>query len=366
MPTCIYCREEKQTSDFNAEHVFPVGLTGHRNKMPVLENTVCRLCNSRLGREVVEPFLRQSYEGVALRSYHGIIDVSKDDTLREIGMRINRHRVSAIVPSLSEQGIRYFFVGYPNDDPGFQPDEGHPRGFVQVPVQIGLLREGCPTPEYFIEAELLDSKCNLAGYFSTPEQPARVISPSEYGAEQAVAAARARGAIVDGYTVENPETGNTPGELNLSVSRAGLTRLVGNICLNFIAWKHGPEFALRRDFDVVRELVLDNGDGTNSPQIPYRFASWVEAKKVAEVPLFKTGSAAPQPTEHHVVVVDLGTDYKALVGLVTLFGQFTYRMTLTPNLEGLWTASMPRGTYFDWDKGEVCELAVLGRYAALL
>ena len=69
--TCIYCKKEKEESEFNREHVVPQ-MMGRYVNAPVLSNhEVCQECNSYFSEEVEGKIALDSYEAL-LRMKSGI------------------------------------------------------------------------------------------------------------------------------------------------------------------------------------------------------------------------------------------------------------------------------------------------------
>ena len=61
---CIYCKEEKNSTDFsNREHVIPAGIGtfGAGIRTPTLINLVCNTCNQAMGNDLETPCIRETY-----------------------------------------------------------------------------------------------------------------------------------------------------------------------------------------------------------------------------------------------------------------------------------------------------------------
>jgi len=348
VPICIYCRQEKDDNQFDREHVIPVSLTKRANAMPSLKGVVCEVCNKTLAREIINPWLRQTPEGIMMRGHYNLVRVTPRDDRRKIGARVDRRRVSLDFPELAAEGIAYTFVGHLPDGVHPRPS-GHsnPFGFAQVHAQIRLKRPD-GTCEY-VTGEKLDSpSTDLAGYSS--DETTKVIAGSEEVARQVVEAARARGAVVNEYTVHDP-SGRLKGELTLNISQSLETRLVAYLSINHLAWRLGREFVMREDFDAIRAVIMDNTHRNIDRSAPYPFPNWMKpVRKLDRLMVF-------DGTKHmtsccHVIAHDWGANFENIQTKLTLFGTYTHEMTLTQGFSGLWRGDVAIATIFDWQRGD--------------
>lgn len=356
---CIYCSESKPKKQFGREHVFPAALTGRTNGMPTLK-CVCRDCNQRLGDEVVSPFMRSSYEGVIQRGQFGLVESTINDEAKKINARIDRERVKT---EFELDGLLYDFIGYlPRDSEHRPPNVAGPFGFIRIPIQVGLISSEDGPYEYFAEEAMEKSNPDLSAYFSNQHWPAHGVGPSEASAQRAVELARRLGAKINDVRLETRSAGSMPGEITINISMSLTTRFIGYICLNHAAWTLGANFALREEFDTLRQVILDHGDGTNDPSAPFRHPRWLRPNTIDFAPMLWLPGKQPERVLHHVVVMDLSADYKALTGRVSFFGGRTYEMTLAQGFSGIWLTDYAKGTHFDWKDGGATELELRHRY----
>ena len=98
---CIYCKQEKEETDFNTEHVIPQMFGTYPGKAPVLNQyQVCRECNSFFSRELEDKIALDSIEALS-RMQYGTKRISDGRQLR--GKRLKVEISEGILKGISPQ-----------------------------------------------------------------------------------------------------------------------------------------------------------------------------------------------------------------------------------------------------------------------
>ncbi len=330
--------------------------------MPSLQQVVCERCNKRLAREIINPWLRQSPEGVMMRGHYGFVRVTPNDDLRKIAARVDRRRVTVDFPELDAEGIAYTFVGHLRDGVHPRPPgQTEPFGYAHVFSQIRLRRPDGAF-EYITGQKLNDDSTDLSGYSS--EGPARVIANSDAVGRDLVELARNSGAEVKDYFVEDV-SGQLKGELTLNVSQSLETRLVGYLSINHLAWRLGREFVAREEFDAIREVIMDDSHSAIDRRAPYPFPQWMKpVRSVDRLMLFD--GHEHRASRCHVISHDWSSSFQNLQTKMTLFGTYTHEMTLTQGFKGIWRGDVACATIFDWERGKASEIGFQRRQDGLI
>ena len=119
-------------------------------------------------------------------------------------------------------------------------------------------------------------------------------------------------------------------------------RLLAKIAFNFLAWVTGAEFALRPDFDALRNFVR------------YGTEPATEIVRVGRRPILAneivTGT---QMTNGHVITVEAMPEKALVLAQLALFNSLKYRIVLSESYSGVWFA---KGLHFDIEERSVTEL----------
>jgi hypothetical protein len=111
-------------------------------------------------------------------------------------------------------------------------------------------------------------------------------------------------------------------------------RGVAKISFNFLAYSRGADFALRPDFDAIRNYIRF---GVKPPRPPVI---------VTKIPILRGDDASYRQTNGHVIVLDWDKMNEGIVCLVSLFNHLTYHVVLCPKYSGLWHP-VSAGRHFD-------------------
>jgi hypothetical protein len=121
-----------------------------------------------------------------------------------------------------------------------------------------------------------------------------------------------------------------------------LARAIGKIAFNYLTKIAGAAFALRGEFDAVRQFIRDG----NGKRLDFVYT--------LEVPIVKNRSGDPPPT-WHVLTLYWDAKREAILVQLALFNQFAYHIRLCRDFRGLWRELLS-GHVFDVEKLEVREL----------
>jgi hypothetical protein len=111
-------------------------------------------------------------------------------------------------------------------------------------------------------------------------------------------------------------------------------RGVVKIAFNFLAYLKGADFALRSDFDAIRDYVRLGVRPFPPPVI------------VTKIPILRGDDSFYRQTNGHVVVLDWDKVNQGIVCLLSLFNHLTYHVNLCWRYSGVWHP-LGGGRHFD-------------------
>ncbi len=111
-------------------------------------------------------------------------------------------------------------------------------------------------------------------------------------------------------------------------------RGVAKIAFNFLAYLRGADFALRSDFDAIRDYIRLGVRPSPLPVI------------VTKTPILHGDDAFYRQTNGHVIVLDWDKVNQGIVCLVSLFNHLTYHVNLCWTYSGVWHP-LGGGRHFD-------------------
>jgi len=111
-------------------------------------------------------------------------------------------------------------------------------------------------------------------------------------------------------------------------------RGVTKIGFNFLAYLRGADFALRSDFDAIRDYVRSGERPIPAPVM------------VTKIPILRGDNSFYRQTNGHVIVLDWDKLNQGIVCLLSLFNHLTYHINLCWQYSGIWHP-LGGGRHFD-------------------
>lgn len=155
---CIYCLQEKESNDFNREHVIPKSFGKFRNNFTLL-NLVCKDCNDFFSKELELPLGRDSMEALLRIRYD--IKPSREFNFKSL------NRVSFRMKTRDVYNGMYLELEFNKSrgDMGFTPR-----------TQIGITKDNGKTYEYFLWKDIISRETfEKQGYDFSPGTPVRIV-----------------------------------------------------------------------------------------------------------------------------------------------------------------------------------------------
>jgi hypothetical protein len=331
MAKCIYCLREGQ--EFNREHVIPVAFGTFEPVSFILYDAVCKDCNNFFSGTMERALSHDSFEKL-LRFRYGTkaATEAKDLPYRKIELKIG------------EPGPWFGATVL------LEPDRMG-KAVEPVPVpQVAFRWKGSQEWKFFVERELDEN--NLAQYVKPipGTLDIRVLGPSSADHERVVQKLQAAGVRFrqESY-LSNPITDD--GKVLLEIAAAmdqTIFRAIAKIAFNYMAHEHGTEFALRSDFDDIRNYVRYGTAPRWAPRMPV-------VVPVAKPILFDDRPQERQ-TNGHLITFDWHAGHMGFMAQVSLFNTVTYKVRICPVFSGIWRPDFGRGHHFDIEDRKITRL----------
>ncbi len=300
MPTCIYCRDIKEPSQFNREHVVPEAF-GRFEGALVLHDIVCVDCNDYFGRTLDRIISRGSAEGLQ-RYFWGVKHPSEIERFS-----YNNLRLSSEIPGDYHGALLTLFE-----------DADAPKGVKAVPVaQVGFAEaEG----DGFIHFSLAEVKAGV--WKDDPRidwrKGVKILGP---GMEETRALLEAQGVQitkwremtappVDGEEIEVTEEYRVSSEFQ---------RAIAKICFNYAAYVHGAAFMLQEPFDDTRRFIREG--------VAPDFRVW--GPKDTDIFPYESADHPGMSAIFHVVTVTKPLNADVVLGQVSLFNWLQWEVVLS-------------------------------------
>lgn len=293
--TCIYCKQEKEESEFNREHVVP-RMMGRYTDGPVLSsNQVCEECNSYFSKEIENKIGLDSLEAF-LRMRSGIKRMSDG---RQLGnTRISLEGVEGILKGLqflpvadSSKQERLHLeikpcVGFKIDDNEYEyySLEDIPNATKE---RIEELKQfSTPIIQFGYTEEEVSTVLYEKGYLNENDKYLEKELPDEYKADEFIT--------------------------NIKFSIDPIVRRVcAKTIFNYLCWSTSAEFMLESRFDSLRNYI--------------RYGIWSEDLWFKYSRGYVSVATPPNDTAHIVgTMLYNNNGMWELVGCVTWFGEITY------------------------------------------
>jgi hypothetical protein len=319
MPTCVYCRTAA-VEPFPKEHVMPRAFGGFRDNLTL--NCVCGDCNSSFNREL-EVFLTRDSVEALLRIRYGL--KTKSDP-RPVGA--SRLIIRVISPG-DWYGARIL-----------AKRAAESSEIIGEPLpQVGFRKFGETERKWFLEHEL-DNAPGWQRYRTDAET--HIVGKPEAAVQKLVEKLRKMGIVFKKR--EQPQTHETLVQVYAdSILDDIIFRGTAKIAFNFLAHCKGPDFALRIDFDEVREYIRFGA----KPEQPLVIASRTQ--------VLTTDDAFYRQTDGHLLVLDWDERKKGILYLLSLFNHLTYHVVLCGDYSGIWHP-LAAGRHFDLASRTISEI----------
>ena len=308
MPTCIYCRAEQDQPFVGVDHVVPEAFWPFNQPRMVLE-CVCAECNGYLGRGIEQLFNRDSVEGL-LRATFGL-------RTKQEGVRLGGKRLGMSVAEASDW----------NAVPVFGERNSRARNCTLRPYPTVLVRRKGDDGWKVIREPDVNAEA-LEAYLPNPE--VLVCGPTEKDTGRLQQRLADLGIRFKGWSNE-PRIGLAPVFANSPNDDVTL-RAVAKIAFNFLAHTQEACFALKAEFDDIRNYIRHGLLPSSGPPVQIMVNRLLRDQ----------GRLRPR----HAVVLNWDLEKRAILCLVTLFGYQLYQVTLCRRFYGLWRR-LDAGCIFD-------------------
>jgi len=314
---CIWCKVEKDESDFNVEHVMPQSFGTFEGNF-TLVNVVCKACNDFFAKEL-EPWLaRDSLEGFD-RFRYGQKEPSE---FKSLGKR-----------STSKIQIP---EGHPYAGAWGYTEAGDKQLNVRPFPQIGFAK----SPEGPFEWWMLDALPTLDELKAKGYSGNCNIRYCECDSAEATLLLEKVGINATITEKFDPPSG---GHWVDQVFRPTVMhrRALAKVSLNYLAHQFGAAVALEPRFDAIRRLVMDGIE----PSYPYY--------GIDEHPIVEGDKQNGRRLFGHALTLHHRPDGVELEGVVSLYNRFRHGFRLAIETG---TPIPPRGHFFDIGNRRILEL----------
>lgn len=294
---CIYCTKEKPKSEefWNREHVIPEAFGKFKNNF-VLHYLVCSKCNQDFGDEIDLILARESYEGKVLRYLSGIKNTKefkefkkgKSNTISIIE-GINKGALAELVPNKG----RLDLIPKP-----------------QLLVKIGnqykpFLINDIPDISYFHEKGI------------DLENPKTFKILGDFNAVIKIMKEKGFNINIEGEYL--PEENHAEAEYTWKIENS--FRGIAKIAFNYLAYWKGREYALKPEFDIIREFIVSG----KKPEYPL--------VKVTNDSIIKNPEYIEKRPIGHVITINMASNKVSMMASVSLLNQITYNILLALFIE---------------------------------
>jgi hypothetical protein len=332
--TCIYCK--LQGKPFHREHVMPQAFGTFEPGSPVLSDCVCADCNNYFGRTLELALSRDSVEAL-LRLRYGVKPASKANQLPYKKLEL---KVGEPGPWLGAT------VVLEADSTG--------KGIEPIPVpQVAFKWKSESEWAWLLEKEMDANR--LASYVGAPTGTLdiRVCGPSPVDHARLVEKLKQSGIkFVQQGKLAQPLAADGTVQIEIAAQvDATIFRAIAKIAFNYVAYVHGAAFALRSDFDDLRNYIRY---GT-AP-------AWAPVVKPFKNPILANDLPQMRQTNGHLITFNWNIEQMGLLAQVSLFNSVTYHVLFCPKYSGIWSEDMRTGHHFDIESRTVSPLTSISLF----
>lgn len=318
MPKCLYCHEVKNASAFNREHVVPEAFGTFEHNM-VLQQVVCEACNTYFGSHLDVRLARDSIEGLD-RYEHGV----------------KRPRATTMFGRAGLLRARVNDGGFYQGAQVWWGPSGDGKNLVLRPVpQCGVSDES--GKQVWFEVDKLPARSDLEDFGQGVP-----LTLKPFGADFAEVEALLK---EKGYAPSPLEQLGSPPPGPIDIHITGtidrvLMRSIAKVAFNYLAY-HYEGIARMEQFDAIRRYIRYDIVPSASP------VSLSAGEFLAGLP------ADRAPLAHGVGV---SWNRGQVVGQVTLFFRFHYRVVLADGGFLFTPTLIAKGHLFDPTNRQIVEL----------
>lgn len=300
---CIYCLEDKPENYFTkAEHIIPQAFGLFEGNF-TLHKEVCDNCNQYFGDNLEIDLSRDSIEGI----YRFKLGVKPPKNFKSLG---KRSRFRFVVMEGPLKGA-FTYLEY--------SEELNTVSIKPLP-QVGFFNINTNEYKYFLLNEI-PSKNDLDEQGLNYGEPVRVFGIDINGAREALSELKTPLEFAKDLNLGDGDSGEWLVEIDGSIDQK-ICRAIAKISFNYMAFLHGAEFVLQKDFDPVRYYIRRG-----------------EQARKAYVRIHKENILIDEnkgnPRLFHLVTLNWAADDKAIVSQVSLFNTFfSYTVQLSKHYRG--------------------------------
>ncbi len=293
---CIYCKKEKDESQFNREHVVPRMMGTYENGFVLSNNEVCEECNSFFSRELENKISLNSLESF-LRIKYGR-PMSDGRTIRKDRLRFS--------------GVEGIFKGL-EFTPVVDGSNEEKMHFDILP-RIGILSsESTNEYDYYEIDKLPEATVEVLSFLKGKEKGIITVGIPQ---EEVVPHLLEKGYLKRGYKyLESQVTDLYCGNSFITNIKVSIDSLVRRTCaktvFNYLCYSMGKEYVLLDKFNEIREYIRY---GKWSDNLWFRYSNGPPSSV-----------SIPNDTAHTVgyMYYQEGDNW-VLCGCLTWFGELTY------------------------------------------
>lgn len=297
--TCIYCKQEKDESEFNREHVVPMMMGRYTDTFVLSEHQVCIECNSFFSKEIEDK--------IGLDSYEALLRMRLGNKRMSDGRRLRNNRLSIIGAEGIFKGLRFLPIA----------DSTNPeRVSFEISSCIGL-KKNENQYEYFSIEDIPMATEEVVQRLKEFELP---IIQFGYESEKVISALREKGYINEKvkYTEQKISDIYEKDEFLTSI-KFSVDSIVRRVCaktiFNYLCWSNSADIMLDSKFDALRNYV--------------RYGEWDNSLWFRCSLGYLNVATPPNDTAHVVgTMISFENGVCELLGCITWFGEITYLMKI--------------------------------------
>jgi len=315
---CIYCLEDKPKSYFTkAEHVIPQAFGLFEDNFTLNNGEVCDDCNQYFGDNLEIDLGRDTIEG--LYRYKFGVKPAKD--FRSLG---RRSRFTVVVVEGPLKGT-FSYLEYSK--------ELNDVSIKSLP-QVGFINRTTKEYKYFLLDEIPD-KDDLDEQRLDYSKDVRALGADFSEIQEVLSEAEIPLKSEEDWELGDGDAGKWMVEIEGSIDQT-ICRAIAKISFNYMAYLHGAEFVLQKEFHPIR-FYIRRGEQAKRAYVQVRNENIL------------MGEDKESPRLFHLVTLNWSINGEAIVSQVSLFNTFlSYTVQLSKRY---------RGERIDLGKGHCFNLA---------
>ncbi len=293
--TCIYCKQEKDESEFNREHVVPRMMGRYTQGLVLSQHQVCQECNSYFSKELENK--------IGLNSYEAFLRMKSGTKVMRDGRKISGNRLVIEGTEGILKGIKFIPVAVATN-----PD----RFALEISPCVGL-KNNDDTYEYFSIDEIPDATEEIIQRLKKFEAP---IIHFGYDEEQVGTVLAEKGYINSNFKYSEKSIADELGgadfqtRIKFSIDSI-LRRICAKTVFNYLCLNSSAADMLDSKFDVLRNYI--------------RYGQWDDSLWFRYSTGYVTTATPPNDTSHVVgTMIRFCDENCELLGCITWFGEMTY------------------------------------------